>query len=311
MRAGTQVPGRYAHSLLIWAQRYGNGREVHLVCAEHPTPRAPKGSQLVRMPDCLSVVPLALPLELLALGVQTVVLHSDGCEQGQALATRMLHWRQLGDVASRSADLRLTTDSQGPVSRADRAEEMPVLRRRSLFGLAGARDGDLAALPDEDLDWAARLRLVVRSLAGLHHDRADLPEPERGGLPGARATILELSSHGCVACGVCVRVCPHKALRLTAEADRTELVFDASRCTACLRCLESCDEEALQEVGRRGWDALLDQPHVIEQLTTVRCRRCQAPFVDVAGKGLCPACLFRQQHSFGSALPPRARLSKS
>ena len=47
---------------------------------------------------------------------------------------------------------------------------------------------------------------------------------------------------------------------------------------------ESCDEEALQEVGRRGWDALPDQPHVIEQLTTVRCRRRQAPFADVAGK---------------------------
>ena len=127
MRAGTQVPGRYAHSLLIWAQRYGNGREVHLVCAEHPTPRAPKGSQLVRMPDCLSVVPLALPLELLALGVQTVVLHSDGCEQGQALATRMLHWRQLGDVASRSADLRLAARKNYPEAGAVGVDEIYAL----------------------------------------------------------------------------------------------------------------------------------------------------------------------------------------
>lgn len=298
VNAGTQVSGRCARSLLIWARRYGAGREVHLVCAEHPAPQAPKGCQLVRMPECLSVIPLALPLELLALGVASVTLHTDGCSRIHELATRMDQWRQIAEVAGRSADLRVATQSAGPITRADQADAMPVLRRRSLLGLGAVPDEACAAAPDEHLDWASRLRLAVRSLAAPQGERPASPEP---------AAILDLVSHGCVACGVCVRACPQHALGLTTVGDRTALVFDASRCTACNRCLESCDEEALREVGRRGWDALLDEPHVIERMHTVACRRCQARFVDTAGEGLCPQCLFRQRNPFGSALPPKAR----
>lgn len=46
---------RECHSLVVWAQRSGEGTTVEFVCDEHPTPEVGSGGAVVvRVPGCLA-----------------------------------------------------------------------------------------------------------------------------------------------------------------------------------------------------------------------------------------------------------------
>lgn len=110
---------------------------------------------------------------------------------------------------------------------------------------------------------------------------------------------LPLEAHGCVACGVCVRACPHGALRGVEDADRWELVHDREACRGEGVCVELCPHGALrathEQVGGQG---------VLATVTVARCRSCGARIV--AGADLCEVCTYRTANPFGSFIPPGA-----
>ena len=62
----------------------------------------------------------------------------------------------------------------------------------------------------------------------------------------ARVTI---SARYCKACGLCIEVCPKKALRLTGKltSGGVEIVaWDETKgCTGCLRCVAMCPDAAI------------------------------------------------------------------
>lgn len=286
--------------MLLWAARTEAPGALRLICAE-------AAERVVAEPDetviawrgCLSELPRALPFELLIEGVERVVLDVGDCGGG---------WRaEFTELASFAgvADRVLPAGEPGPAAKRPKrvldADAMPVLRRRSIFGLGATGEVEQPELPDRTGTPQQRLRRVIRELVA---DQTPPEAPEAGWTTGA----LELSSEGCVAAGVCVKACPTNALALESSGGRAGLGFDASLCTGCGKCLLVCDAKALSGTIRLGPPALLMAPTVLELFDVVTCARCKSPF---RGEGpYCPVCAFRIANPFGSTTPPGGFLRK-
>lgn len=292
MAAATPVePG---HSLLLWAAREDEPQQLRLVCAEAADQvQASPDEVVVAWRGCLSELPAAVPFELLNLGVEAVVLDQTGCEQPWPT-----DWAGLGLVAGVSERLLIATEPQPGQRRAKRvldAAAMPVLRRRSLFGLGAAAEQPPVE-PPHGGTAQQRLRDAVRALAST--SQTPVEAPADGWTSGAH----DLVADGCVACRVCVQTCPEQALALESQTGRAGLGFDPSLCTGCGRCLTVCDAEALTSRGRLGPPALLQAPVLLELLPVKTCARCRTIF---RGAGqYCPVCAYRVANPFGSTLPP-------
>lgn len=240
---------------------------------------------------CLADLPAALPFELLLFGVERVVLDRCGC-----VAEWTTDWAGLGVVAQTAERLTVALVPADGGQRPRRildADAMPVLRRRSLFGLGAVGEEPDPELPDHHTAQQ-RLRAAVRSLAS---GRDALEAPADGWASGA----LDLACEGCVACRVCAQTCPEDALALESGGGRAGLGFDPSLCTGCGACVRACDVGALSNRGRLGPPALLAPPVLLELFEARTCARCRTRF---RGTGeYCDVCAYRVANPFGSTLP--------
>ena len=285
------------HSLLLWAARHVEPVAVRLVCGELVEPPLTTGDEaVVAWRGCLAELPAALPFELLGLDVQAVILDAVGCQ-----ADWTTDWAGLAATAQVSDRLVVEVEAPAdgrPARKLLDAAAMPVLRRRSIFGLGAVADDETPEreLPDQTQPGQVRLRTAVRALAG---EEPDIPEePDKGWSWGA----LALASEGCVSCRVCVRACPEDALALESAGEHAGLGYDPSLCSGCGRCIQCCDVDALASDGRLGPPALLADPVLLELFEVRRCERCGVEF---KGSGRhCPVCAFRLANPFGSQLPP-------
>lgn len=282
--------------LLEWAGRFGVGERVELVCAENPSPaRGARGWQVVRTPSCLADLPLCVPLELLAVGVERVAVRTDGCKDPAALQRRLELWDALTTMAGRCIDRAADGRAKRDVLPAD---AMPTVERRSLFGFGRkhGRDAD-AWTPDTNATEQQRLRAVLRAMDASSEAVADVD-----------GIGLQLVAVGCRAGGQCVAACPHDALALVpAAGGTTELRFDPSLCGGCRRCIHYCDAQALSATQLQPLGILVDgAPAPIATVDTARCERCKAPFVPDDDPTLCAVCAARRANPFGSSLPPEA-----
>lgn len=290
----TGIPA--GHSLLLWAAREPDQPVVRLVCAEAADDVvAGRDEAVVVWRGCLTTLPLALPFELLEIGIGQVLLDHCGCE------AEWTAWDELAAVARVGDRLQVVTepdpDGKRPKKLLD-ADAMPVLRRRSIFGLGAVSQEPDPELPDLVGTPQQRLRGVVQRLAGAASVEP-VEAPEGGWTSGA----LDLASKGCVACRVCVRVCPEGALALESSGTRAGLGFDASLCTGCGKCLPVCDVRALSAAEQRlGPPALFASTVLLELFDVRTCARCRAEF---RGEGeYCPVCAFRMANPFASTFPP-------
>lgn len=285
-------------SLLTWARQFGAGRHVELACVEHrDLVRGARDAMVVRLPGCLVDAPLELPLELLALGVESVALRLDGCNaEAAARHFRVDRW----DALLAMADRAFVEPRDGRAKRqVHAADAMPTVRRRTLFGLGRAPDAPApdAWKPDGAATHQHRLRAVLQQL-GAH------TTPEAQELPG---TGLVLTAQGCRAGGQCVQACPNDALTLATVDGESTLTMDPSLCDGCGRCIEFCDADALTATGVTTLaDLLPAEPAPLATLHTRRCERCRAPFTPADDATLCPVCAAVRSNPFGSSLPPEA-----
>ena len=107
-----------------------------MICAEaSERVLAGRDETVVAWRGCLDDLPRALPFELLSLGVGRVVLDLTDC--GGPWRTE---WSELALVAGVTDRLQVAgeppADAKRPKQVLD-ADAMPVLRRRSIFGLGG------------------------------------------------------------------------------------------------------------------------------------------------------------------------------
>lgn len=179
----------------------------------------------------------------------------------------------------------------------DAARTSGAERRRAFSTVAGAVKKGAAHLAEP-----TQTPSVSRSRAMLLEVLEEIPEQQRPVLHWK--TLVE--DGACKGCGICVNMCPHKALSLTAEGperhaagcDGSEpshsrrvpqyLAHDASRCTQCGLCYMSCP---LENLG--GWDELATSavPAVrFNPIDVAVCEKCGRLFKAEPGKTRCPAC---------------------
>ena len=99
--------------------------------------------------------------------------------------------------------------------------------------------------------WLARSRLSERELDA---DSSSASLRARGGDSRPRVPRLDLEAsgaHRCNGCGICVRVCPSRCLRVETEGKGALLAVTAfeiarSSCIGCGICLEVCPENAIE-----------------------------------------------------------------
>lgn len=114
-----------------------------------------------------------------------------------------------------------------------------------------------------------QLAKIARPLRGtfanLWRRRTTRPYPRRGEAVAKRLTpVLPVDEAGnlkCVACHLCVSVCPtgciHVEAELTQDVNREKqpklFELDLSRCVFCGLCSSACPEEAIRFIPRSKW----------------------------------------------------------
>ncbi len=288
--------------LLRWLAAHDSPGLVVLACDDAPLPRVARGAVVVRLEGCVRDADVGLPAQLLAVGVGAVQVLPCPTEPEDG-AARVEDWRSvLGDGVG-----PFVPPARRGTSRAEvlTIGDVPVPRRV----LLGLDLGDSPLLAPE-LDDAGRSLVALRLLeaqgratpapaAPLDGSGPDEAAPLAGG-----ATMLTVS--GCVACGVCVRACPHDALALEHDGTTSTLVHLREACRSELECVRLCPVDAFTAAGPVPLAEALRTPVLtLAEVRTQPCERCGARHPAEEG-ALCATCRFREQNAFGSALPPGA-----
>lgn len=287
-------------ALLRWLAAQDPIRLLLLTCPDVAVPRVARGTVAVRADRCLGEWDIGLPAQILVSDVAQVLTLP--CEDAQ---DRVTAWqRQLPEVQPFHAPRRGRRPADVLV-----LGQVP-LPRRALLGLSTR--GALSLSEDHD----ARTLTAVRILR--EQGRATVSPPASAGSPSALsagaatpgdhepAAAAALAVDGCIACGVCVRACPHDALALEHEGDSSTLSHLAESCRSEHQCAALCPVDAITVTGQLSLASVLDEPgRMLATVATSPCRRCGGRHPSTDGP-LCPACRFREANAFGSALPPGA-----
>ena len=170
-------------------------------------------------------------------------------------------------------DLPPATPWTGPAGDTPPISQPPI-SRRSLFALRRTLPVDPTASDHERLYQANQILGLPTQLHGLE-------------------------ATGCIACGVCTKVCPESALWLHYDGDDVALFHDRTRCAGHTVCVDVCPYDALRPATP---DATQVVPLVTGTLTT--CKKCHTRFIASApADTLCPTCQRQQQDPFGSWFP--------
>ena len=158
------------------------------------------------------------------------------------------------------------------------------LNRRSFFGsllTTGLQAARNVAWPEKSLSplnkGASRLALLEDLAVG---------PAEQNIFP-----VLQVADH-CIACGLCARVCPARALTAVTSGDGIELVHHPLLCRDCGLCIEHCPEAAVIRLpqGPAGRKLLIRQ-------SFPRCNECGASFQPAGRQLTCFDCLAKGRRS--------------
>ncbi|MFV0452017.1 MAG: ferredoxin family protein [Propioniciclava sp.] len=295
MSAGTDP----VRELLRWLEAVEVPRQIVLGCAAADLPPLPAAMAGIRLQGCFSQEDLGLPAQLLACGVETIRVVACG-EDADDHERHLRSWMAvLPDVAPLEGRPRVGLSlSRGSVHVMGTA----ALPRRLALGLGRGRELPL----NLDLDAASRTVEALRILRA--RGRAHDPDPPDGadgsGAPASAANGVELSAVGCIACGVCVRACPHAALALDHRGGTSALTHVVDACRGEQDCVALCPVGALTPGRSLSVIELADRSRqTLAQIATTVCGRCGARHTGDDGS-LCEACAFRTQNPFGSMAPP-------
>lgn len=202
-----------------------------------------------------------------------------------------------GEAGKKSAKRRLFA-GKPKVLQLDQIE----LPRRLLLGLVSTKDFPLDLRVGEEKRFLEALALLQKRGRVVDQGVAEIAVPEPAATTASVAMARDLQVSGCVACGICVKACPHHALTLEVEGDTAGLFFESSSCQGDLRCVAICPQKAITDGGALTWTELSRRHEegtaLLAEVPIARCKRCAATHADL-DQVHCPSCRMRVQQGYG------------
>jgi ferredoxin len=301
-------------SLLNCAARIEAG-PVELVCGKHLHPEMGLADGLgVRVQGCLAGLGAGTYLMLASMGLEKIIARTDACKD--------CHWGSLQErVEKQVSQARFFLSAWGRADRViceskmeKRAErplwdsKNPPLSRRDMFRLV-AQQGKIAMARAMENGQAStshnpgrdRMRLLT-AVPHLPAPRTDIGLP-LGSLRFAKITVSE----ACTACGVCGRACPTDALQFEKNVEGTSyaLKFNGRNCIGCEICAHVCAPSAIGVDHDPQYAQIFgEEVNTLQMGELMKCPSCSAFVAKRGENSLCSLCEYRQEHPFGSMLPP-------
>ena len=241
---------------------------------------------------CLAAVPWELTAALALRG--EVYFYTRACaacphaKQKAQLAHQLAALRDFLGEERFVKQVRLIDSAEAAPAVPEEADENRVVTRRALFsGLKHRAERQLMKEAEKRLPLLlgeAEEPLAFRRLL------SEAVKADRTRNPEARYEVkLPRYNLNCFGCGICVAVCPHKALSIVREEGGTRLVFiEPQKCTACGLCVGLCPHKGLDGLET------VKVPH-LEKLPLVRvksesCESCGAVLLPGTEPKLCRRC---------------------
>jgi ferredoxin len=163
------------------------------------------------------------------------------------------------------------------------AREKPISRRAffaSLMGAAVETVREVAAAGAAGAEHLPRHEWFVR-----HAGPAGLG----GETPSPFFAALAISE-ACLACGLCIRICPHGALTAEDHGDALDFYHHPARCSGCGLCAAHCPQQALAVAppGRPG-------TYRVARRELPRCQSCGEIYQPVGSQPICIECLLKSK----------------
>ena len=162
------------------------------------------------------------------------------------------------------------------------------LGRRELFRQMAGRSAGRAlggAGLDSPAEGAAETRPLVDKIAALPRQRLSRAvRTFAGTVPASMAPRLRVDEAHCCNQRVCASLCPTGALRAVNDGNGSGLDFEPADCIACELCVRVCPERALELAPRDGVSGpVIRHAHQY-------CRECRAFCPGNREEGLCASC---------------------
>lgn len=178
------------------------------------------------------------------------------------------------------ADKELVRQGDGAAAASRPAK--PISRRAFFAAMLGATidtvrevvaagAGGSERLPRHD--WFCR-HVVAREFA------SETPSPFFPGL---------IIGEACQACGLCIRICPHGALKAEDHGEALDFYHHPGRCSGCGLCAAHCPQAALTVAAAGRPDTYL-----VAKRDLPRCRECGQVFQPVGNNPVCIECLLNK-----------------
>ena len=134
-------------------------------------------------------------------------------------------------------------------------------------------------------------REILRNLIKLHGRANSNVRVNQQALPWKK---MRVDAANCVACAICVNVCPTGAITKIFENNQVVRHLDSSLCTNCYLCQEACPEGVISfEETYATTDLINDQTYVVARIDMTLCAICGEAIP--AGRGeICTTCEKRQ-----------------
>ena len=233
-------------------------------------------------------------------GLDEIILTHGHCSQCQLKNAEGLFTKSIKTSQAIIKNMGLEKCAMTLIEEQKAHAEAPRLTRRALFSKISATSS-LTEQVDEDVT-NARLamkdgtrfsprrellhKLIKQNALGVSDENVT-----QQGLPWRKMKVDEAN---CVACAICVKVCPTGALTKIFENNQVIRLLNDSVCTNCNLCQEACPEHVISfEEDYALTDLIEDKTYVVARIDMTSCAICGE--IIPAGRGeICTTCEKRQ-----------------